>query len=478
MKKFFSFVFKQKDKFLVFLLVAIIGFLISLTLFYGKVDPDFFSWYYVGRGVSLGMDMFKDFAENKGPVLYFFFSFLYKVFGNNYRLALVFANWLLDTIAICFLIHLWEIWLKRKVELKNLGNLLFLLFVIFYYKSFSIGSFTGGVFSETLAIVFLLASFLFLEKGKYFLTGTLFALSVLSRQTFFLFIIFSITKIWLNNKDQQFIKVTRFLMGGIFFLVVTLCLSAYYGSLNDLVGNMVLFNSSYISVIGRGLLVNIIYISYLELRIFLTAFFTLFFLFLLLKKAELKQISWLLFLFLSSVLATLVSGIFYFHHFLQFAIFFLTLCAFLLKKNSKFLTITLTLIFIFGVTVNYYFYLNTVEEKINFIQTSKCKESLLAQNYLMIVPYVPRLYVELNRQSPDRYYQPFFLSSWYNRQADKERQKHLLLKKDKLANTVFVIGKDALSKEYLAYFEEPFGLIKKESCFINEKEFDLYVSKI
>lgn len=74
------------------LIILCLSLPFSLLLFNGKIDPDFFSYYYIGRGMNLGMDMFKDFADNKGPIQYLFYALLYKIFNNNYRLALFFGQ--------------------------------------------------------------------------------------------------------------------------------------------------------------------------------------------------------------------------------------------------------------------------------------------------------------------------------------------------------------------------------------------------
>ncbi len=193
----------------VFFWIFIFGFVISLFVFLGKIDQDFFAFYYIGRGITEGLNLYRDIAENKGPVLYWFFAFLFKIFKANYSGALFFSNWLLDTVSIFLITKLLSKWIKYDFTPRTFRKVLLLLFIVLYYKSFSIGMVMAGTYSENIALLLLVVSLLFYENKKNLISGIFFGLAVFCRQTVFFFSLFYLYRLIAEkkaNKDLSFPK--------------------------------------------------------------------------------------------------------------------------------------------------------------------------------------------------------------------------------------------------------------------------------
>src|SRR3989344_3272691 len=144
---------KIKEKHL-FLVIIITSFLVSLSFLWGNIDPDFFSFYYIGRGVAQGKDMYVDFADNKGPVLYFFFSVLYLFFKNNYKLALIVTSTILDTFFSFFFYYpsyqkLLDRDIYRRRILRNRGFFLYTFIAFVSRKKKSLFCWNSLLFGNT-----------------------------------------------------------------------------------------------------------------------------------------------------------------------------------------------------------------------------------------------------------------------------------------------------------------------------------------
>ena len=85
----------------------------SFYLLKGNIDQDFFSMYYVGRGVAAGQNVFRDFSDNKGPLVYWFFAGLFKIFGYNYTTSVFWGLVVLDAIGIFLWLEVVSKWVEQ-----------------------------------------------------------------------------------------------------------------------------------------------------------------------------------------------------------------------------------------------------------------------------------------------------------------------------------------------------------------------------
>lgn len=475
---------KVKEKH-VFLVIFITSFLISLSFVWGKIDPDFFSFYYVGKGVAQGKDMYIDFADNKGPVLYYFFSLLYLLFKNNYKLALIFTSTVLDTLLSFFSISLAMTWLKAKKTMLTRGGIFVSVFVTLLIKSFSIGTFTGGVYSETVAFLFILLSFLLIEKKRNFLAGILFSLAILTRPTavFWVFVPF----VQLIVRKEKISYFLNFLAG-----VVTSCLILIFlylisgGSMMYLLDNLIIFNYGYSRLVKVDYFKQLVLNLFFEPRLFLSFCLVLIFSYLSLVDRKVGKSKYLIFVvFVSSILSTFVSGLFYFHYFVQFGLIVaLTLVFLHIRRKIYLFSPVLLLLFVF-VVINFYSFIFLKDSELdlrpvqNFLSDN---ENLLNEKrYLMVITYYPQLYFMYNKIAPDRYFQPYFLSQRFNVKVDKDVERHSKLNRNILDDTLFlIVSKNRFDewykKEYLAKFAKGFGLTRVADVSDEKEEMSLFTT--
>ena len=103
--------------------------------------------------------------------------------------------------------------------------------------------------------------------------------------------------------------------------------------------------------------------------------------------------------------------------------------------------------------------------------------------YLMVVPYYPRFYFTFEKQAPDRYYQPFFISDFYNKNSAEDLKRHKALDKDKLKNTLFMMVESSeadkqMTAEYLQKFGSTFQLTKQKAYQYENGKIELYSSQL
>jgi Gpi18-like mannosyltransferase len=208
------------------LLLLVVSFVISNLFWLGGVDPDYYDFYYIGRGVAGGQNMFRDFADNKGPVLYLTFAGMYKVFGDNLGLALVTTSTFLDVVAVWLTVYLLGLWLVDGEAREYLSKWWVMVLLMMFYKSLTIGIFMGGVYAESIAFPLFLISLIMLEKKRLFWSGMFFALCVLTRQSFVYFAVFYIWKMMQGKRNWM--AIGGCFAGGISVgaaLILSLCLS-------------------------------------------------------------------------------------------------------------------------------------------------------------------------------------------------------------------------------------------------------------
>lgn len=460
---------------ILFLIILVLSFAVAGFLLIGNIDPDFFSYYYVGRGIINGQDMFRDFANNKGPVLYYFFALLYFLFGNKYNLALLAGNGVLDAVSIYYLFRLLIHSYGLQIKKLTISNAVLILFSVLLYKSFSINSFTGGVYSEQLGMMFLILSLWKYEQKNHFISGLLFALSVLTRSSFLFFIIiFPIISLIRKNKRSSLIAFGK----GIAICIVPIALLFIItGSMHDLIYNNIIFNLQYANATSDKRLFSLINVSFLETRIILIFLYVTFFVFIGTFFSKDRNKSLLIAtMYISSVLATNPGGIFYPHHFLQFMI--ITFIAFALFRKKVLNTFPIFVIVMLFVVGSYVIY--AAIPKQSFMPS--IPEASQAE-YLMVVPYYPKFYFTLEKEAPDRYYQPFFLLDFFNKNSTEDIKRHKALNKNKLKNTLFMMVNFSetdkqMTAEYLQKFGRAFQLNKQNVYEYENGKIELYSSML
>jgi len=471
----------KKQGLVLFTFILILSLLISSLLFVCQIDPDFFDYYYVGRGISRGQDMFRDFANNKGPIFYFFMAGLYKLFGRNYYLAVFFANGFVDAVALFFLCRLLEKWRLFTFSTKEKDSYFKLLFIVAYYKSFSLGIGMGGFYTETLAFCLIIISLFFQEKDHDLGAGISFALACLCRPTVVFFFLFLLVKYFLKKQPKRLII---FVLSGLSVGLITLAYFFMKGTLVYLINNFILYNFHYAAAVSKVHLYSIIYISTAETRILLSLVIFTVFLINLLLKIDFRNKDTLVFfvLVICSLLSTFTGGVFYYHHFLQCALAFLVCWFLLFKKDLRPLFFQqFNLMLIVCLLVNYlYSYRSEFRlSKEAEIFLEKYLGESQPRKYLFAFFYWPKYYFQFDREAPDRYYQSFSLMDEYNGNASFDRSWHLKADKNKIKNTTFLFVsisdfEQSLNAEYLKYFQKDFGLKKIDSFSEGVLEMKIY----
>lgn len=411
--------------------------------------------------------MYADFADNKGPILYLVFALLSILFDKHLIPALVIGSTVIDTIALFVIIKVierdWDFkWNKRKFI-----NYFLVIFSLFLYKSFTIGTSQGGLYSENVGLLFLALSTWFLKKDLV-ISGILFSFSYLSRITYIAFLPFFIFEIVIRKKP--FRPALKFVSGQI---ISVLLLTAYLFMQNDLsffIYNIFELNINYAQNTRDTHFLSILIVFLTHPVIFLALLFTTL---TLIFKLILKQVSKLtlryLLLIMFSSLATFAGGTFYFHHFIQFSIpvilsiFFITQKDMLISKAAF-----IPLIALIGILL-YFNYFSYVENSKYFIGKAinehKEIKTLSAKENIVVVPYYIIYYFVLDRKAPDKYFQSFFLMSNFNPNNKLDIEKHKSLDKEKIKNTTFLfIHRNKYDKsvveEYKRNFKDHFSLKK------------------
>lgn len=464
----------------------IFSFLFSLLLLWGPIE-DFFEYYYMGRAIVWGRDMFADVAENKGPIFNMFIATAYAVFGTNYAAALVVGSTILDGAFCAQLILLFQHWIGPVLPKKKLFQWGFALLTVMYVKSFSIGAIRGGLYSEQLAMALVVCSLLLLEKKHYVFSGVSMACAVLSRQSVAGFLLVAGIRLWFVQK--QFRTLVLFLLG---FGIVVGGFTLYVwqnGTLVYAIENMYIWTYWYrrtVSPLFWPTAVTTIFI--VQIRAFWSLLFVV--LFSLYYFIELRR-SGLLYLYsglcVASILAVFGGGMVWGHYFFQWTIIFL-FCAYFMwvkKRNIILLEISGIGIFIF-VCFSYTQYVRMgmvygsgIFTRLPFIQ------EIAEKKYLLAISPQSKLYLDYQKESPDRYYSPlFWLNPFYTGEwTQLAISRHKQIPQQRLRETAFVFAspKNSVQREgqwYLDQFEKKFQLIKQAEYLFSNDRVEIYFSAL
>ncbi len=440
-------------------LVLSFSFLFSLGFVLGRVDQDYFSFYYVGKGVAEGGMMYGDFVDNKGPVLYWFFAFLHLVFSGNYLVALVAASTLVDAAAIIFLLLFAKDRFKLVLPARFLESFILSLFLVSFYKSFSLGMFMGGFYAESLGVMWVSACFYALGKKKFFVAGVLFCLAVLSRQTLVFWGIWFVYEL-LRVRGSLYKNAMRASTGALLALAAIALALFIKGDLWEFWRAITGLSLAYVGHVTGHYWLQLKAVVMTEARIAASLVFFVVMTVLLYIQKGAKETQGFLVAFVSGLLASFVGGLFYFHHFMQFTPAFLTvfLCVFSLEiKFARFIMACMALFLL----SNYLYFFSSTRQ----FTTADAEFVCQAANgrNIQVVPYYPELYATTGLTSPDRYYQSFRLSSFYNRDPEPHWDEHIRLLEPKIKNTSFVVVEanafdSEIAGEYLQRLKSAFSL--------------------
>lgn len=446
------------------LVVAGMCLLSSFMTIKGEVDPDFFSQYYVGRGMVAGKLMYGNFTDNKGPVLYLFFAGLDLVFGDNYGLALGAGSFVLNSLLIWGVVSLVDEVVERK-RIKLVSEVAFLGVMILYL----LWSFAwGGIFAEGVGMTFLVWAAIYSKRKRNLVSGMLFAGAVLSRQTLGLFLPYLVYLSYYNGGEIKK-NLGRFILGAGLVGMVALGGLAVTHDLGNFVHNSISVALNYVATTNRLRWPYVIY------RLYDSGFYRPILGVVLIEIActweflkRKKRRGEIMILLVCSAAATFSGGVMYTHHFLQLALIFGVAFGILVFEfKYKYVRAGVMLVMAIAVIdwqVKYFLQL----DRGNFL-TLDYKPAGVPQieqkKYLMVVSYHPKLYFDYDKQSPDKYFMPFFISTFFNSKAESEQMLHAENMRSKLGETAFVFIKSdtfnsKMADDYLDVFEKRFSLVK------------------
>jgi hypothetical protein len=455
------------------------GVLFFYIMHNGFADHDFFSQYYVGRGVAEGARMYGDFSDNKGPVLYLFFAGLSFVFGESINWALIGGNLLLWLISILGLVELARYW-QGKGNISKIGEMVFLSAMGLYLGATS----CGGIYAENVGMAFLIWSLIFVSRRLYFWAGLLFAGAFFSRQTicFFLpYLIYSTYILGKNNFKKSLLKL--FYGGGLVSLLVLGGL-IFTGDLGNFIHNAIVFNINYAAAVNniKWDMFLLFFVNGNLPQLFIVAVLSVLVGLLIFWKRQTGGVEFVI-LAACSLGSIFSGGIFYLHHLAQFSLVVgFSVGALVAGKEIglwKTMIIGLILAFSMDVGIDYARYKNE-GKSVRLLKFMPSEADKINQKkYLMVISFNPRLYFDYDKRAPDKYFQPFFWSEFYNTEAKTEAQQHLDNMRLKFQDTAFVYIKDdwvdeILIKEYFDNFGDEFGLTKVGSGRISDKEIEIF----
>lgn len=460
--------------------IFIASALCSLVSYLVPIDPDFFSFYYIGQGVAKGMHMYRDFPESKGPFHFLFFAVLAGIFKNRYDLALVTGGTIVDTVSLYYLFKILRKRYLLEFSTSRVVNMMMIVFVVVVYKSFAV----GGLYAETLAMMFFLVSFWHGSHKRLILSGIFFGLSVMTRITFVYFIIFFLIDTYLNRK--RVIDPIWFLVGMGGLCLAVLIPFVVDGSLPDLINIMILTSLQYSKTTGSFMAKSIIYESIMHIRIPISILIVIITLIFTIRSDQPIRRYWrdIILVSFCSWMATFPGAVFYGHHFVQFLLaLFMCLSLTYAQKNRRTYTLAAAALLFFWSFVHY---TSSIKGGHNIarrlLHTHPVIREISGKKYLQVVSYYPQYYAIYQKRSPDKYYQPFLLSKDYIGDNSRYVAEHQKIAEGKMNDTVFLFVRIQDSEawfntEYRAMYSELFQLKRVNSYKDGDIELDIYLTQ-
>lgn len=460
---------------------CIFSFLFSLLLLSGPIE-DFFVFYHAGRVVAQGGEIYRDLADDKGPVTYIFFSFLYRIFGSYYNWAIIFASTVLDALLCIFSFFILQKWTGFSLPKEAMWQYVLSFTLVGYIKSFSIGTVAAGVYSEQIAMVFLLVSFLLIQKKHIFTSGFVFALAIFSRQSIIFFLIIPILLLFPKKRNVLF-----FLCGVLLLTVIFLLYWWQKGLLFPVWEMMVQSVGKYRAATLPYRLSNITTTLFVQIRILFSIIFVGVFSIRVFQ--SLKQRGKHIFFFcllITSALSVFAGAEVWGHHFLQWSPLLL-FCFFWIHtyfRTDRIFQLLGAIVFV-SVVASYVGYIAIgAISGASLSQKWPIPREIAQKKYLVTVPFFDQLYVDYQKESPDRYLHSDF---WMNDRRYGSWAKHVVseheaLSEKRLQDTAFVfLSRDNSTNQYQWYldtFADRFHLVKQTTYDINSMRMEIYFSAL
>lgn len=496
--------------------IFLFSFICSLSLLHKEINQDFFTFYYIGEGITQGLNMYSDFADNKGPIVYITFALIYLIFGSNYTLAVILSLSLIDAVGVYFFIRFLEIFLKWNVfEKTTITKLLQLFAVVAIYKMFALGILKGGLFAENIAVALVSVSLYLFVTHKELLSGIAFSLAFLTKIVTVPYILIYLPVIIFqkssrttnSNQDKLSLIVKRlrfdnkwisqslniirskpfilFASGGLVTLTIFTSYLLVSGEYNYFIENVYYYNLSYSSLYKTGRFFSFYQIFSKNIIVFFGVLYSILFF---LEASKKHKVKWLYSsIFISSFLTLFIGGNIFDHHLTQLSYIYVFILIYIIvsKKKKQLLKIA-HLIFIGSIILGYFILPFAYKKVVLSPELVRDINNFASDySYIQIVPQVPQLYFISDKKSPDRYFQYYFLSNLYNKNNSKDVEIHKSLDKNITTQTGFIFIHSPnkyhtyVINEYISNFSEDFELKKvSEKIYNKNYRVEYYKSNI
>lgn len=224
--------------------VSLLVILLIISVKYAFISTDAPFYLSVARDLANGKEMYKDIFNVYTPIMMYLNSFIHKIFNNpGYHAYLVFQYFIILLSTFFF----FKICLKHRLDRKVA---LFLSTFLFLSILSSDGTY---IILEIYVILFVLISYWYFQKNKFFLCGLVLSLAFLSKQYGILnFIPFTLLIYTLPDFNKKFLL--RFLIGACVPVALFLSFNIYIKEVS--------IASLYLQLSGQGYEVNMKDVSF------------------------------------------------------------------------------------------------------------------------------------------------------------------------------------------------------------------------
>lgn len=419
--------------------VILFGLLVGLfvvSVVFSSIDKDFYSQYYTARGIFSGYQLYGDFSDNKGPVLYLFFVPLYAVFREQLSWAYLTGSLLvhgLTIVGVGVYVGRLPFW-KRANFLSNL-----LQFGV--VSLFALQFVLEGIYAESIGMMFLVWGLVLLHRKRLVFAGVFVVAALACRQTLFFMLPFfgyEFFRLGLFSKKNIF----QLGLGGGAMVGILASYLLITSDVQNFFHNAVEFNINYAQAVHdvkyKSILVGLYnYGMYRPLLMVLLSIFVVVYCFIRQRWAEGVRFGILL---VCSFAVVFSGGIFYQHHFWQFLFMMVLACMFVFDrfKNIVITWFLLGYLLVTSLLVSVIYVLGSGTSIFALHQGYPAVSLIQESKYMVAVTFSPDLYFAYNKLAPDKYFQPFFMSKLFNSQWRKEFDHHLVSLGPVINETVFV----------------------------------------
>ena len=225
---------------------VILGVVLSLRIFFIDkwVINDASVFGVIGQGLVNGKVLYRDFWDNKPPVIYFVFALSYFLFGNNFRSIAIFEITYLLGISCLF-------WRIVKVKFKS--DIVFIGTAIFAtYISSMVVSGTAGMIETYLLLPALITLYFMVNQENINVTayiglGMSCAMGMMTKQTSLVLVIISAILGWLAYKKYGFHAIINIILGAILMSLPLIIYLVHYSTVGDFWSQTIAFSKFYVT---------------------------------------------------------------------------------------------------------------------------------------------------------------------------------------------------------------------------------------